>query len=86
MTMEGGGGDRGVDWLQRSSDVMPIAAVSHLRKRVHVSTLTVIIYPPQINNPAGFCTTIASVLSLHPIKTMKTNRLHLSDHLIRDTQ
>lgn len=51
--------EEGMTGCRGSSDVMPIAA-SHLWKSIHVSTLTLIIYPPQINSRAGLCRVIAS--------------------------
>lgn len=55
-------------------------------KSIHVSTLTLIIYPPQINTPHRFLQNDSLVLSLHPITTMKTFCLHLSYHFIKVTQ
>lgn len=72
--------ERGIDWLQRSSDVMLIAA-SHLWKSIHVSTLTLIIYPPQINT--GEWSPHLLTPSDH---NMKTLCVYLSQHLISVTQ
>lgn len=87
MTIDGGEwwrgrGDesKGVDWLQRSSDVMLIAA-SHLWGSNHVSTQAPIIYPPQINNPQEGPRRVMATSSHPPhqhITAVQTPCLHLS--------
>lgn len=57
----------GVDWLQRSSDVMLITA-SRLVKSIHVFRQTLITFPPQIDMTAGQYPPTPHPLSSHPIR------------------